>query len=110
MPKYVIEREIPNAAALSVPELKTIAQRSCAVIQELGPDIHWIQSFVTEDKMTCIYIAPSAELIREHARRGGFPADRVLEVAAVIDPATAEWDTGDADAYAIVPKQTLEGS
>lgn len=90
MPRFVIEREIPNAAALSPAELAAIAQRSCAVLQELGPAIQWVQSYVTEDKITCVYLAPSAELIREHARRGGFPADRVLEVAAVIDPTTAE--------------------
>lgn len=90
MPKFVIEREIPNAGALSSAELHAIAQRSCAVLQQLGPNIQWVQSFVTEDKITCIYIAPNAELIREHARRGGFPADRVLEVASIIDPTTAE--------------------
>jgi hypothetical protein len=92
MPKYLIEREIANAAALSAAELKAIAQRSCAVLQQLGPDIQWVQSFVTEDKITCVYIAPSTEMIREHARLGGFPADRVLEVAAIIDPTTAEWN------------------
>ena len=90
MPKYLIEREIPNAAALSTAELKKIAQRSCAVLQELGPTIQWVQSFVTEDKITCVYIAPNADLVREHARLGGFPADRVLEIATVIDPTTAE--------------------
>ena len=92
MPKYIIEREIPNAAALSAAELKLIAQRSCTVLQQLGPSIQWVQSFVTEDKIVCVYIAPNADLIREHARRGGFPADRVLEVAATIDPTTAEWN------------------
>jgi len=90
MPKYIIEREIPNAAALSPAELKAISQRSCAALQQLGPSIQWIQSFVTEDKLTCLYISPNPELIREHARLGGFPADRVLEVAAIIDPTTAE--------------------
>lgn len=90
MPKYLIERKIPNAAALSPAELTTIARRSCAVLQDLGPSIQWVQSFVTEDKITCIYIAPNAEIIREHARQGGFPADRVLEVSAIIDPTTAE--------------------
>ena len=92
MPKYLIEREVPNAAALSAADLKGIAQRSCAVLQQLGPSIQWVQSFVTEDKITCVYIAPNTELVREHARLGGFPADRVLEVAAVIDPTTAEWN------------------
>lgn len=90
MPKYVIEREIPNAGALSGEELQAIAQRSCAVLRELGPAIQWVQSYVTEDKITCVYIAPSADVVREHARRGGFPADRVMEVVLVIDPTTAE--------------------
>jgi cell division inhibitor SulA len=90
MPKYLIERDIPNAAALSALDLQGIAQRSCAVLHQLGPSIQWVQSFVTEDKITCVYIAPIAELVREHARRGGFPADRVLEVSTIIDPTTAE--------------------
>jgi len=90
MPKYIIEREIPNAAALSATDLQGIAQRSCAALRKIGPDIQWVQSFVTEDKVTCVYIAANAELIREHARLGGFPADRVLEVATTIDPTTAE--------------------
>ena len=90
MPKYLIERDIPNAAALSALDLQGIAQRSCAVLHQLGPSIQWVQSFVTEDKITCVYIAPNAEFVREHARRGGFPADRVLEVSTIIDPTTAE--------------------
>jgi hypothetical protein len=90
MPKYIIEREIPNAGALSPGDLKAISQKSCADLQELGPSIQWLQSFVTEDKITCLYIAPNADIIREHAKRGGFPADRVLEVAMTIDPTTAE--------------------
>jgi len=90
MPKYLIEREIPNAGALSLADLKAISQRSCAVLKELGPSIQWVQSYVTEDKVTCVYIAPNAEMIREHAKRGGFPAERVLEVATIIDPTTAE--------------------
>jgi len=90
MPKYLIERDIPNAAALSAAELRAIAERSCAVLRRLGPTIQWVQSYVTEDKLTCVYIAPDAELIREHARLGGFPAERVLEVTAIIDPTTAE--------------------
>ena len=90
MPKYLIEREVPNAAALSRAELQSISQRSCAALQQLGPSIQWMQTFVTEDKLTCVYIAPDAEIIREHARLGGFPADRVLEIATVIDPTTAE--------------------
>ena len=92
MPKYIIEREIPNAAALGPTDLKAISQRSCAVLQQLGPSIQWVQSFVTEDKITCVYIAPNADIIREHAKRGGFPADRVLEVATIIDPTTAEFN------------------
>ena len=90
MPKFIIEREIPNAAALSAAELTAIAQRSCEVLRQLGPTIQWVESFVTEDKITCVYIAPNAEIIREHAKRGGFPADRVLEVGTIIDPTTAE--------------------
>jgi cell division inhibitor SulA len=90
MPKYIIEREIPNAATLSAADLMSISQRSCAVLQQLGPSIQWVHSFVTEDKITCLYIAPNAELIREHARLGGFPADRILEVSGIIDPTTAE--------------------
>ncbi len=90
MPRYIIEREIPNAAALSAAELQAISRRSCGVLQQLGPSIQWVQSYVTEDKITCVYIAPDADVIREHARLGGFPADRVLEVTTIIDPTTAE--------------------
>jgi hypothetical protein len=90
MPRYLIEREIPNAAALSADQLQDISQRSCSVLQQLGPSIQWVQSYVTDDKITCVYIAPNAEIIREHARLGGFPADRVLEVMRTIDPTTAE--------------------
>lgn len=90
MPKYLIEREIPNAGALSPADLRAISQKSCAVLQDLGPSIQWVQSYVTEDKITCVYIAPNADLVREHAKRGGFPANKVLEVAMVIDPTTAE--------------------
>ena len=90
MPKYIVEREVPNAAALSSDEVRSIARRSCEVLRQLGPSIQWVQSFVTEDKITCVYIAPNPELVREHARRGGLPADRILEVARVIDPTTAE--------------------
>ena len=90
MPEYLIEREIPNAADLSVADLQAISQRSCDVLRALGPEIQWVRSYVTRDRITCVYIAPNAELIREHARRGGFPANRVLEVATVIDPTTAE--------------------
>ena len=90
MPKYIIEREIPNAAAISAADMKGIAQKSCSVLKKLGPSIQWVQSYVTEDKITCVYIAPNADIIREHAKLGGFPADRVLEVAMIIDPTTAE--------------------
>jgi cell division inhibitor SulA len=90
MPKFLIEREIPDAGALSAAELQGISQRSCDVLRVMGPEIQWVHSYVSEDKITCVYIAPNAEMIREHARRGGFPANKVLEVAAVIDPTTAE--------------------
>jgi len=90
MPKYVIEREIPNAGKLSKQELQGISQKSCDVLQKLGPQIQWIESFVTPDKIYCVYIAPNEEMIREHARMGGFPANRISEVASVIGPTTAE--------------------
>jgi hypothetical protein len=95
MPKYVIERELPGAGRLTAAELQGISQRSCSVLRELGPQIQWVQSYVTEDKIYCVYIAPSEELIREHARRGGFPANSVSEVTAVIDPTTAETPAAD---------------
>jgi hypothetical protein len=90
MPRYVIERNIPNAGQLTAEQLQGVARKSCDVLQNLGPQIQWVQSFVTENKITCIYIAPNAEIIREHARQGGFPADRISEVKSVIDPVTAE--------------------
>lgn len=90
MPKYLIEREVPNAGALSPEELQGIARRSCDALRSLGPEIQWVQSYVTEDKITCVYIAPNVEMVLEHARRGRFPADRVLLVTAIIDPTTAE--------------------
>jgi len=90
VPKFIIEREIPHAGSLSATQLNGIAQKSCGVLQELGPSIQWVQSYVTDDKITCVYIAPNADIIREHAKRGGFPADRVMEVKTVIDPTTAE--------------------
>jgi hypothetical protein len=90
MPKFLIERELPNAGALSAADLRDIARKSCTVLRELGADIQWMQSYVTEDKITCVYISTNMDLIREHARRGGFPADRVLEIAAIIDPTTSE--------------------
>jgi hypothetical protein len=90
MPKYVIEREIPGAGALTAEQLHGISQTSCGVLIELGPQIQWVQSFVTNDKIYCIYIAPNEDMVREHATRGGFPANSVVEVRAVIDPTTAE--------------------
>jgi hypothetical protein len=90
MPKYVIEREIPEAGKLSAEELQGISQKSCGVLQEMGPQIQWVESFVTDDKIYCVYIAPNEEAVREHAQKGGFPANRISEVKSVIDPTTAE--------------------
>lgn len=90
MPKYVIERDIPGAAKLTGDQLKEISQTSCSVLRKLGSEIQWIQSFVTTDKIYCIYRAPSDELIKEHAALGGFPANRISEIASTIDPGTAE--------------------
>lgn len=90
MPKYVIEREIPGAGKLSAQELKAISQKSCGVLSKMGPQIQWQQSYVTGDKIYCVYIAPNEKMVREHAQQGGFPANRVSEVASVIDPTTAE--------------------
>lgn len=90
MPKYLIERELPGAGNLSPEDLRGVAEKSCGVLRELGPQVQWVQSYVTDDKITCIYIAPDEASVREHARRGGFPATRVLEVRAIIDPTTAE--------------------
>ena len=90
MPKYVIERELPGAGKLSAPELQAISQKSCGVLQELGPQVQWQHSYVTGDKIYCVYIAPNEALVREHASRGGFPANRVSQVMALIDPTTAE--------------------
>ena len=90
MPKYVIEREIPGAGKLSVDELKAISQKSCSVINNLGPSIQWVESFVTENKIYCVYNAPNKDIIMEHAMQGGFPANRVEEVSTVINPVTAE--------------------
>ena len=90
MPKYVIERAIPGIGASKAAELQAISQKSCSVLQALGPDIQWLQSYVTRDKIYCVYIAPNEALIHEHARRGGFPADSVAQVMTVLDPTTAE--------------------
>jgi hypothetical protein len=90
MPKYVIEREIPGAGKLSAAELKAISQTSCNVLREMGSEIQWLQSYVTDDKLYCIYIAPNEEMVREHAKQGGFPANSVSQVATIIDPTTSE--------------------
>ena len=90
MPKYVIEREIPNAGEIPAEELQAISQKSCAVLEEMGPRIQWVHSYVTEDKIYCVYIAPNKEMVREHASRGGFPVNNVEEVKTIIDPTTSE--------------------
>ena len=90
MPKFVIERELPGAGGLSPDELRAVARKSCDVIDALGPDIQWVQSYVTDDRIYCVYIAADADIIREHARCSGFPANRIVEVRAGIDPTTAE--------------------
>jgi hypothetical protein len=90
MPKFVIEREIPGAGKLSAEELRAISQKSCSVLNQLGPQIQWVHSYVTGDKIYCVYIAPNEEMVREHAKQGGFPANLVSEVKSVIDPTTAE--------------------
>ena len=90
MPKFVIEREIPGAGKLSPADLHAISQKSCGVLQTMGPKIQWLQSFVTDNKIYCVYIAPDEATVREHAMQGGFPANSVARVAAVIDPTTSE--------------------
>lgn len=90
MPKYVIERELPGAGSLSAEELKGISQTSCNVLGDLGPQIQWVESQVTDDKIYCTYIAPNQDMIRDHAERGGFPANKISEVRSTIDPTTAE--------------------
>lgn len=90
MPKYIIEREIPNAGKLTAKELQGASQTSCNVLQKLGPGIQWLESFVTDDKLYCVYIAPNEEIIREHARQGGFPANKISVVRTIIGPTTAE--------------------
>ena len=90
MPKYVIEREIPGLGNFTPEQLQGASQTSCSVLNKLGPSIQWVQSYVTGDKMYCVYIAPNEEIIREHARQGGFPANRISEVKTIIDPTTAE--------------------
>ena len=90
MPQYLIERNVPGAGKLTSDELKAISQKSCSVLNQLGPQIQWVHSYVTADQLYCIYRAPSEEMVREHARLGGFPANRVSEITTVIDPTTAE--------------------
>ena len=90
MPKYVIEREIPDAGKLAPEQLQAISQKSCGVLKSMGPQIQWLQSFVTDNKIYCIYIAPDEETVRQHARLGGFPANSVARVRSVIDPTTSE--------------------
>ncbi len=90
MPKFVIEREIPGAGNLSRQELQAISQKSCSVLNKLGPQVQWLESYVTDNKLYCVYIAPDEAMVREHARQGGFPANRVSEVRTMIDPTTAE--------------------
>ncbi len=90
MPKYIIEREIPGAGSLAYRELQDISQKSCGVLCEMGPKIQWLESYVTDDKVYCIYIAPNEETVREHAEKGGFPANRISQIRSIIDPTTAE--------------------
>ena len=90
MPKYVIEREIPGAGKLTAEQLKGISQTSCGVLSKMGPEIQWVHSYVVANKIYCVYIAPNEEMVREHAKQGGFPANSVSEVSTIIDPTTAE--------------------
>jgi Protein of unknown function (DUF4242) len=90
MPKYVIEREIPGLGKWSREQLQAASQKSCSVVNKLGPQIQWLHSYATDDKLYCVYIAPNAEMVREHAKQGGFPANRISEIRAIIDPTTAE--------------------
>lgn len=90
MPKFMIEREIPQAGNLSPGDLQSISRKSCGVLRDMGPQIQWLQSYVTADKIYCVYIAPSADAVREHAKKGGFPADTVTVIKTIIDPTTAE--------------------
>ena len=90
MPKYVIERDIPGVGRLSQPDLEAVSRKSCSVLRDLGPQIQWVQSYVTDDKIYCVYIAPNEEMVREHATQGGFPVNRISEVKSIMDPTTAE--------------------
>ncbi len=90
MPKFIIERDIPGAGKLSAADLKAISQKSCGVLREMGSQVQWVQSYVTDDRVYCVYIAPNAEAVKQHAAKGGFPANRVSQVLTGIDPTTAE--------------------
>ena len=90
MPKYIIERELPGAGNLSPEQLQAVSQKSCGVLRNLGPQIQWLHSYVTQDKIYCVYVAPNEKLIREHAAQGGFPANRISKVTTIIDPTTSE--------------------
>jgi hypothetical protein len=90
MPKFIIERDIPNAGALSAQELQGISQKSCGVLSDMGPKIQWLESYVTDDKVYCVYIAPDEATVKEHAEKGGFPANRISQIRTTIDPTTAE--------------------
>jgi hypothetical protein len=90
MPKFVIERDIPEAGSLSSEQLQAISQKSCGILREMGPEIQWVESYVTDDKIYCVYVAPDEDAVRKHARQGGFPANRISQIRSVIDPTTAE--------------------
>ena len=90
MPKFVIERDIPEAGNLSSEQLQAISQKSCGILREMGPEIQWVESYVTDDRIYCVYLAPDEEAVRKHAQQGGFPANRISQVRSVIDPTTAE--------------------
>jgi hypothetical protein len=90
MPKFVIERNIPQAGSLSSEQLRAISQKSCGVLREMGPEIQWVESYVTDDKIYCVYVAPGEDAVRKHAQQGGFPANRISQIRSVIDPTTAE--------------------
>jgi len=90
MPKFVIERDIPEAGSLSSEQLQAISQKSCGILREMGPQIQWVESYVTDDKIYCVYVAPDEDAVRKHAQQGGFPANRISQIRSVIDPTTAE--------------------
>jgi len=90
MPKFVIERDIPEVGSLSSEQLQAISQKSCGILREMGPEIQWVESYVTDDKLYCVYVAPDEDAVRKHAQQGGFPANRISQIRSVIDPTTAE--------------------